>query len=90
MLERHMGWTGLLIEANPDDARNCQKNRPRSRCINAAVCDRHRIVHFVKVMAAGGILEFMSETHKKRWQGPAQSGRFSKRSICPASLWICG
>jgi FkbM family methyltransferase len=32
-----VGWTGLLIEANPDKARACAQARPRSTTVHAAV-----------------------------------------------------
>jgi len=31
-----VGWTGLLIEAIPEQAEACRKNRPRSRVVHAA------------------------------------------------------
>jgi len=33
----NIGWKGLLIEANPDVAEQCRKNRPGGRVIHAAV-----------------------------------------------------
>jgi FkbM family methyltransferase len=35
--ERFRGWRGLLIEAVPDQARLCRRNRPRAEVINAAL-----------------------------------------------------
>lgn len=35
--ERFRGWRGLLIEAVPDQARLCQRNRPRAEVINTAL-----------------------------------------------------
>lgn len=35
-----LGWTGLLIEANPGRARQCATNRPASRVVHAALGPR--------------------------------------------------
>lgn len=35
--ERFRGWRGLLVEAVPDQARLCRRNRPRADVINAAL-----------------------------------------------------
>jgi len=35
--ERFRGWRGLLIEAVPDQAELCRKNRPRADVVNAAL-----------------------------------------------------
>ncbi len=32
-----LGWTGVLVEANPQQAERCARNRPVSRVVNAAV-----------------------------------------------------
>ena len=35
--ERFRGWRGLLVEAVPDQARLCRRNRPRADVVNAAL-----------------------------------------------------
>src|SRR5450631_929326 len=35
--ERFRGWRGILVEAVPDQARRCAKNRPRADIVNAAL-----------------------------------------------------
>ena len=35
--ERFRGWRGLLIEAVPDNAERCRRNRPRSCTVNTAL-----------------------------------------------------
>jgi FkbM family methyltransferase len=35
--ERFRGWRGILVEAVPDQARLCRKNRPRADVVNAAL-----------------------------------------------------
>jgi FkbM family methyltransferase len=35
--ERFRGWRGMLVEAVPDQARRCRRNRPRAEVINAAL-----------------------------------------------------
>jgi FkbM family methyltransferase len=36
-LERYRGWRGILIEPIPELYRRCLRERPRSRCVNAAL-----------------------------------------------------
>lgn len=36
-LERHAGWTGLLVEPVPDLARRAARRRPQSRVVNCAL-----------------------------------------------------
>jgi FkbM family methyltransferase len=38
-LERFRGWRGLLIEGIPELAKQCQKNRPRSTVVQAALVE---------------------------------------------------
>jgi FkbM family methyltransferase len=47
--EREHGWTGLLIEANPDLYWEIVINRPNSNCLNAAIYDRPGTVEFQKI-----------------------------------------
>ncbi|MFO1248235.1 MAG: FkbM family methyltransferase [Alphaproteobacteria bacterium] len=35
--ESFRGWRGMLVEAVPDQARRCRRNRPRAEVINAAL-----------------------------------------------------
>jgi FkbM family methyltransferase len=35
--EKFRGWRGILVEAVPDQARLCSRNRPRAQVINAAL-----------------------------------------------------
>ena len=49
--ERFRGWRGILVEAVPDQARLCARNRPKSQVINAAlVADAN--TKSVRIMAA--------------------------------------
>jgi hypothetical protein len=59
--ELDLGWRGILIEADPAQFQLLKQNRPANIVINAAVCDTHRVVHFVDsgVPTCRGIREFM-------------------------------
>lgn len=53
-----LDWSGVLIEASPNNAAKLTQNRPNDICVNAAVCQRSGIVHYVEGGAVGGIWEF--------------------------------
>ena len=62
-----LGWTGLLIEANPANYGKLIGNRPGDLCVHAAICEAPQIVHYVSKAAVGGIWELMSPTFKETW-----------------------
>lgn len=37
LFERHLGWKGLLVEPVPTLFHQCKVNRPKARCLNAAL-----------------------------------------------------
>jgi FkbM family methyltransferase len=37
LFERHLGWRGILVEPVPELFRQCQINRPKARCVHAAL-----------------------------------------------------
>lgn len=49
--EKFRGWRGLLIEAVPENARRCRRNRPRSTTINTALVASEDI-RSVRIQAA--------------------------------------
>ena len=77
LLERCLGWTGLLIEANPSNFEDLTRNRPGSgvRRIHAAVCEeaeerRNGTVPFTRYGGAvAGDLSAMSPSFRARWHG---------------------
>lgn len=60
--EKNLGWRGVLIEASSKNFPNLIQNRPSAVCVQSAVCDRHRLVHFVEHAnpCCGGVAEFMT------------------------------
>jgi FkbM family methyltransferase len=67
-----IGWTGLLIEADPALFAQCRQARPGSRVVNAAVgpAGSHGTVSFSKVEGGNGLDAFSyldaSESHRQR------------------------
>jgi len=71
-LHTALGWRGLLIEASPDRYAQLMVNRPGDVCVNAAVCDESRMVHYVSSPAAGGptvrgVWESMPASFRAHW-----------------------
>lgn len=68
--EQHMGWHGVLIEANPDLFEKLQKDRFQSVAVHAAVCGEERVLHWAsnrETPAVNGLIELMSAKHRARW-----------------------
>jgi FkbM family methyltransferase len=64
-----MGWTGLLVEANPERAHECRRRRLHSRVIHAALADRQGEATFVVTHdTSRGMFSHIEGTpgHKKR------------------------
>ena len=64
-----IGWTGLLIEANPQRAAECRQRRPHSRVVHAALADRQGEATFVVTHEpTGGMFSHIQGAagHKKR------------------------
>ena len=84
-LAREFGWKGVLIEADPQNFRSLVRNRPDSILINAAVCDRKRVVHYINSGGAGvkGIREFMAPSFLRQWHaGGPKAGRRETQILC--------
>lgn len=68
--EREMGWTGLLLEANPWAFRELVNNRPLAQCRNRAVFDHNGVVEFECVPGPlygwSGVVETIEPEHRKR------------------------
>ena len=70
--EEALGWSGMLIEANPANFARLCGNCRKAWGVHAAVCNQTQAVHFAQGSedAVGGILEFMSKQHARRWVSP--------------------
>jgi len=67
-----LDWRGVNVEMIPENYERLVANRPYDMAnIHAAVCDKPQMVHYVHAdsSAVGGVWEFASEKHKKRWYG---------------------
>lgn len=74
MLERCFNWTGLLIEANPENAAKLVKSTRRASKVHSAVCEGVSQVNITRHgREVAGQPELMSETHKKLWSSSAGS-----------------
>jgi hypothetical protein len=79
MLEHTHGWSGVLIEANPDMFHTLDINRPGQMVVHAAVCDAPKQIHWRKSSSVGtrGIMEFIPALQDKAkfksdWDGSVQ------------------
>jgi FkbM family methyltransferase len=68
-LEKALGWTGVLIEANPSYHPLLAKNRPKCRCIQACVSDKREHVEFVDHGGLSGIRSQLSVQHSEELRG---------------------
>ena len=68
-LEKVLGWNGVLIEGSPSSFRRLSKTRSRQRTVNAVVCDKEQMVHWLEHQSTccRGIAEFMSEGYRSMW-----------------------
>ena len=55
MLERHFGWSGMLIEAHPVLYSILDRMRPHANRFNCAVCDSIRTIEFGIPAGGGGL-----------------------------------
>ena len=68
--ERHLGWTGILIEPNPDAFSLLQTNRPNCRLENVAISDENAVMPFMKIKGGlygwSGLQEDIEPQHQAR------------------------
>ena len=78
-----LGWSGVLIEANPTQYARVSEGRPSSLAINAAVCARHTTVHYVYSdrPLTDEIWEYMSAGFRERWHGSAVSLPITAKAV---------
>jgi len=68
--EDNLGWGGVLIEAQPENAKKLRRNRSSANnyIISEAVCpDGQHYVNFTGTNAVGGIPDQMTNKHKKHF-----------------------
>jgi hypothetical protein len=69
VLNKELGWKGILIEGNPNQKANLMQNRPNEiALVNAGVCKEVTTVHYVEAWGpVSGIWEFASPTFREKW-----------------------
>ena len=65
--EKSLGWKRILIEGDPQYRVNLLAKSPEAYSVNAAICERHSIVHYANAEYIGGILEFMAYDFLKEY-----------------------
>ena len=74
--QKYLGWKSLLVEANPMNFEQLEKNRPNAQNVHAAVCPGEKGVEFIWTSdkwgksATGGVKEDMFEGHQNAWVRP--------------------
>ena len=67
VFSRALGWTGVLIEASPQNFERLKLNRNNDTLYHSAICDKYQKIHVVEKGAVGGIVEFMPDEFRRRW-----------------------
>jgi len=68
--ESILGWSRILIEANPEHRNNMKNRSPGAIGLISAICNSQRTIHYAVGQGnpyTGGILEFMSLDYMKTW-----------------------
>jgi len=72
VFNKGLNWTGVLIEASPQNFQEMAANRPKEIArVHAAVCQESQTVHWVTSdsVAVNGIFEFAAPSFRKKWWG---------------------
>ncbi len=68
--EQHLGWTGILIEPNPDAFALLQRNRPRCQLENVAISNTNGIMPFTRISGGlygwSGLSQDIEPQHRER------------------------
>lgn len=68
--EQYLGWTGILIEPNPDAFALLKHHRPRCHLENIAISDQNDIQSFVKIAGNfygwSGLEHYLEPQHRRR------------------------
>jgi hypothetical protein len=61
LFESFLGWTSILVEADPENYRYLRLNRPNAVTVNGALCSEPRLLHYssLGVIPVRGFVEFM-------------------------------
>ena len=70
--EHALQWTSVLIEANPDNFKALERNRPNAINIHSAMCSGD-FIEFIGHGAVGGMVDTMSDRHRAGWVGATES-----------------
>ena len=71
--ERCLGWTGVLVEANPANFNKLRHNRKTTHNLHMAACQYEKMISFtVNGGAVAGSLEHMPDSFRKHWHGTVQ------------------
>ena len=63
LLERQLGWTGVLIEANPEAYAALKQNRPLSQCFHAGVSTQGEgTLRFIGHNPCAGVVSMLSKS----------------------------
>jgi len=85
-----IGWSGLLVEANPELYEECRKARPGSKVVNAAVGGRGAsgTIEFSKVVGADGVdaLGFVQASDEHVSKIRQEKGRIETTKVAYTSL----
>jgi FkbM family methyltransferase len=68
-LERNRGWTGLLVEAQPDRKQLLERMRPHAIVESCAISDEEKEITFTIADAISGIADNMTPQHVRRVAG---------------------
>ena len=66
LLEHCLGWTGLLVEAHPDNAKQCRRNRPCTPVVQSAACSPPQQFQYISKQGnAVSSIRFENNTKKE-------------------------
>ncbi|MDH4182587.1 MAG: FkbM family methyltransferase [Nitrospinota bacterium] len=69
-LEEHFGWKGVLVEANPKNAKSLAR-RKNSVVVNKAVSSKEGSAEFIDAGLFGGLKESLDQTHRDKTKDAA-------------------
>lgn len=67
MFENYLNWTAIHVEADPNNFKGLLDNRKNSINIQAGLCSKRAMLHYINSEAVGGFVELMSESFLRVW-----------------------
>jgi len=67
MFEKYLNWTAIHIEADPNNFKGLVENRKNSINVQAGLCSKSAMLHYVNSEAVGGFVELMSDSFFRSW-----------------------